>query len=724
MKQKLLTKMKVLLVAAGLCVGTSAWADDWSVVWTANFASAPSGITYSVTNGSTDITNGYLHYDQNGGSGNRAINTAFTAKAFNVETNWKLEFDWNCHASNQNYSNVDFATNEGKAFTITWANGSAIASITDASSNELTTKLPTLGTTNRGTATSFSHITITGNTKNGIYLTVTNGSTTYVDNVLVTSTFGYPATFNGSLGRAYSHMYIDNISFSTPAVAGFVAAPTSTITGTYNTQRKFALSCLTDNSTIYYATSDLEIGAEGWIKYTSEVTTDATTVWAYAKDDSNNTSEKMSFDTGAGTTISLATPTIYASGFTNTDGTCVNDPTFSFSCNNSAVLGAPLATLSYTFTPNDGIESSETISSSYTPTSYGTLKVIASADGYNSSEKLLVVSNLYTISYTGRDYTTATNADNFTTWGDKYDVTWTGWESGLTAYISTTTISDDNHLNIQNSNTISLVEGWGWVRGDQKTYGYRVRYAKEGDFIALKENTSKGANANATTYQTTYCETGTGAQTNLVTITAPAGYAIQQLYHYSASPTSIPVTIASSGYSSVASAYALDFAKATTTTDNADALTAYVVTEITKDAASLSSIAQAPAATGVILTGTAGATYSIPVIASAEAPATNYLQAAVTATPIEANEAYILQSGLFHKVTAASTVPAGKAYLLASNVPSEARSLNFLFADNATGITGISSELQNGEFYNLQGQRVETPTKGLYIVNGTKVIIK
>ena len=75
-------------------------------------------------------------------------------------------------------------------------------------------------------------------------------------------------------------------------------------------------------------------------------------------------------------------------------------------------------------------------------------------------------------------------------------------------------------------------------------------------------------------------------------------------------------------------------------------------------------------------------------------------------------------------MTEASTVPAGKAYLLASDVPAEARSLNFLFADNATGINGISSELQNGEFYNLQGQRVETPTKGLYIVNGTKVIIK
>ena len=30
----------------------------------------------------------------------------------------------------------------------------------------------------------------------------------------------------------------------------------------------------------------------------------------------------------------------------------------------------------------------------------------------------------------------------------------------------------------------------------------------------------------------------------------------------------------------------------------------------------------------------------------------------------------------------------------------------------------------DGEFYNLAGQRVAQPTKGLYIVNGKKVVIK
>lgn len=74
------------------------------------------------------------------------------------------------------------------------------------------------------------------------------------------------------------------------------------------------------------------------------------------------------------------------------------------------------------------------------------------------------------------------------------------------------------------------------------------------------------------------------------------------------------------------------------------------------------------AGTGLILKGTAGS-YDIPVVATGtDISVTNKLKAAVTATDIAANAAYILQSGQFHLVTDASTVPAGKAYLLASDI--------------------------------------------------------
>ena len=47
--------------------------------------------------------------------------------------------------------------------------------------------------------------------------------------------------------------------------------------------------------------------------------------------------------------------------------------------------------------------------------------------------------------------------------------------------------------------------------------------------------------------------------------------------------------------------------------------------------------------------------------------------------------------------------------------------------DDATGITTIldAKELSNdGKIYNLNGQRVENARKGLYIVNGKKVVVK
>lgn len=43
--------------------------------------------------------------------------------------------------------------------------------------------------------------------------------------------------------------------------------------------------------------------------------------------------------------------------------------------------------------------------------------------------------------------------------------------------------------------------------------------------------------------------------------------------------------------------------------------------------------------------------------------------------------------------------------------------------DGTTGIGGVTVE-NGGEYYNLQGQRVAAPSRGIYIVNGKKIVIK
>ena len=181
----------------------------------------------------------------------------------------------------------------------------------------------------------------------------------------------------------------------------------------------------------------------------------------------------------------------------------------------------------------------------------------------------------------------------------------------------------------------------------------------------------------------------------------------------------VEVTMPASGLSTLSCNKALNFS-------SVDGLKAYVVSEVTKDAVSLTEVTEIPANTGVILEGTAGTKYSVPVAdGTPAAPAVNKLAAAVAATAVEANAAYILKDGLFHLVTTASTVPAGKAYLPATEVPAGARSLSIIAADETTGIEALESA-ENAEMsvYNLQGQRVQRLQKGLNIVNGKKVIVK
>ena len=212
--------------------------------------------------------------------------------------------------------------------------------------------------------------------------------------------------------------------------------------------------------------------------------------------------------------------------------------------------------------------------------------------------------------------------------------------------------------------------------------------------------------------------------------TAGTVYTIKSTTNYNMQITKIelygddaaPAYVAASGYSTLATTCGLDFANATPA-----GLEAYVVSEVTASSVTLNAINEAPASTGVILKGDASTVYTIPVKTDAAAVGTNYLHAAETAYSCTADEVYILQSGKFHLVNAASTVPAGKAYLLASDVPASARELSFLFDSGTTGVNAISDEklvIGNSQFFDLQGRKIVNPTKGLYIVNGKKVVIK
>ena len=114
----------------------------------------------------------------------------------------------------------------------------------------------------------------------------------------------------------------------------------------------------------------------------------------------------------------------------------------------------------------------------------------------------------------------------------------------------------------------------------------------------------------------------------------------------------------------------------------------------------------------------------------------NMLKGTLTPQPVPQTEGgytnYILAKGSegvnFYMSSGNGSIAAFKAYLQVptSALSAEARRvLNYAFEDNET--TDIhqaqGTQPQDGAVYNLNGQRVEQPRKGLYIKNGKKVFI-
>ena len=83
----------------------------------------------------------------------------------------------------------------------------------------------------------------------------------------------------------------------------------------------------------------------------------------------------------------------------------------------------------------------------------------------------------------------------------------------------------------------------------------------------------------------------------------------------------------------------------------------------------------------------------------------------------------------FYKVNSTvTTIPGNKAFLVLTNAEAQAKSFVLEFEDGSTtGIETIENSkhsTESGIYYDLQGRRVENPTRGVYIVNGKKVVIK
>lgn len=182
------------------------------------------------------------------------------------------------------------------------------------------------------------------------------------------------------------------------------------------------------------------------------------------------------------------------------------------------------------------------------------------------------------------------------------------------------------------------------------------------------------------------------------------------------------LSVGSTGYNTYCGSQALHF-------DGTEAVKAYIAKSVSSTQVSLTQvIGNVAAGTGLVLKGAANATAEIRVAQSGSSYSDNLLVGVLNnSQSVSASNIYVLvnKSGTVKFADTAgnaATVPAGKAYLQA---PAGSRTLNIFFDDeNTTGIETVQTGVQEAEVYNMRGQRVAAPGKGLYIIGGKKVIIK
>lgn len=192
---------------------------------------------------------------------------------------------------------------------------------------------------------------------------------------------------------------------------------------------------------------------------------------------------------------------------------------------------------------------------------------------------------------------------------------------------------------------------------------------------------------------------------------------------------SVPVTIKSVGWASVAFPFAVQVPAES-------GVKAYFAESADDTRMMLSEITDGiiPANTGVLLAKDGGCTVNLPIVTTTTTYPNNKLACATAERDgydSKANYMLSAKTGTVGFLPSTMTlVPANKAFLPATNITSgsdQAQMLSFYIGGAVTGINDAAADAQNGNntYYDLNGRRVLYPAHGIYVTgNGKKVFIK
>lgn len=157
-----------------------------------------------------------------------------------------------------------------------------------------------------------------------------------------------------------------------------------------------------------------------------------------------------------------------------------------------------------------------------------------------------------------------------------------------------------------------------------------------------------------------------------------------------------------------------------------EGVTAYVPTTISTTSVGLTQVSQAMKGEAVIVNGAAG-TYQLAYAEAAISEKNDGNQFEISDGTVSDGSQYVLSNknqGIvgFYKVKADVTIPTGKPYLVIENA---AKEFVPFAGGEATGIETIDNgQWTIGDAYDLQGRKVQKLSKGIFIQNGRKIVVK
>ena len=688
---------KTLLVMALLCVGANAWAVD--ITETYNFAA------FITANGTGNLTTSGDGIAQSGTSekvGTVKVINNLTANAQTLDLKGRFAVDYQYNAGSQIRFMWRSSTNNYQHGLAGQWNGNGTADSQGAARfSVLNLKA--------GDKITFTYYKQAGRAADPYTCSASQLTGVAADAALASGT-KYTVAADGNVD-----LYFTNNNFAIASIViettgtETVGAPTFEITGAYNKTRKVTITAGTSDAgndiTTYYTTDGSAPSTSSPNSFTTasqEITIgesaeseSTVTVKAISVSTSTATSDVASEDVTVGAIIKLAQPAITLTGMGLDNEKYYKQ--YTFTAVTTGTYGTPSISVAGTLGGNN-------IANPYTASTAGTISVVASADGYADSDAAtLDVDGAAFMLARSYDFTQDSYREGLSVVGN--NITITG--AGVQVY----QINDVNHIP---GITLSGTGIFGFTKAQNydNRKGLAPRWNKgsftinnwiDGSFALLYDLVGNGVYATSSNGTFSF-----GSQMNTNTLTA--------LNIYTPTDATVSATIGSTGWTTFSSPYALDLSSMTASEGDVAAYYATATSDVSVTVETTESDAF-KAGEGIMLKGTAGATITIPVVASGDAIFGNLLVgcptgATITNETAHYNNIYVLgiedEKAVFQNVMEyidggnTVSIPAGKAYLNAT-ASNGARGLRISFGGEITGVEAVEAAAvaakKDGKFF-------------------------